>query len=152
MVNNFQRQGSASNAYVGMRFEDAVQEHFLQREGISLQKRYSLKVGLSTKKYRKFNLGSADPPLLVVCKSLTWTMTGKVPAAKLNTLNLAMYYFLLAPSGYRKVLFMLRDLTEGKEESLAEYYVGHNRSLIPNDVEIWEYDEGSSSAARVTVS
>lgn len=150
MVNNFQREGSESNPEEGRKFVDAVQEYLLQREGVSLQKQFALEVGLSTKKGRKFNLGSANPPLLVVCKSYTWTKTGNAPSAKLTALNLAMYYFLLAPPEYRKVLFMLRDLTEGKGESLAEYYVRHHRNLIPDDVEIWEYDEGSSSAARVT--
>ena len=59
-----------------------------------------------------------------------------------------MYYFLLAPTGFRKVLFVLRDFNLRRGESLAEYYVRNNSHLIPDDVEILEYD---SSVRMVTV-
>lgn len=51
-----------------------------------------------------------------------------------------MYYFLLGPRGFRKVLFVLRDFNKRRGESLAEYYVRNYSHLIPDDVEILEYD------------
>ena len=54
-----------------------------------------------------------------------------------------MYYFLVAPPGFRKILFVLRDMSERRQETLAEYYIRTYRHLIPGDVEIWEFDEGN---------
>ena len=149
MVNNFQRLGSTSNAHVGRAFETTAQDYFRQ-EGISLQKGHSVQIGVSSKKDRKFDLGSDDPPVLVECKSHTWTSGGNVPSAKMTVWNEAMYLFLLAPRRFRKVLFVLRDFNEGRSESLAEYYVRNYSHLVPDDVEIWEYDAFNSSIANVT--
>ena len=145
VANNFQRVGSTSNSQVGHDFEATAQEYFRQ-EGISLKKGYSVQIGVSSKKERRFDLGSDNPPLLVECKSHTWTSGGNVPSAKMTVWNEAMYYFLLAPKGFRKILFVRRDLNERKGESLAEYYVRNNNHLIPDDVEILEYDGVKSVA------
>jgi hypothetical protein len=34
-----------------------------------------------------------------------------------------MYYFHLAPSDYRKIFFILKDVCENREETLGEYYI-----------------------------
>ena len=149
MVNNFQRLGSTSNSQVGRDFETAAQDYFRQK-GSSLQKGHSVQIGVSSKKDRKFDLGSDDPPVLVECKSHTWTRGGNVPSAKITVWNEAMYLFLLAPQRFQKVLFVLRDFNERRSESLAEYYVRNYSHLIPDDVEIWEYDEFNFSIANVT--
>ena len=146
MVNNFQRIGAISNADVGSDFETAAQEWFL-KEGVRLQRNYGVEVGFSTMKERKFDLGSSEPPVLVECKSHKWTSGDKVPSAKITVWNESMYYFLLAPPGFRKVLFVLRDVSEKRGESLAEYYVRNHSHLIPNDVEILEYDDSNMTAA-----
>ena len=148
MVNNFQRLGSTSNSHVGRNFEAAAQDYFRQR-GVSLQRNYSVQIGVSKKKERQFDLGSDNPPVLVECKSHTWTRGGNVPSAKITVWNEAMYYFLLAPRGFRKILFVLRDFSEKRGESLAEYYTRNYGHLIPEDVEIWEYDEVSSAVGKV---
>ena len=147
MTNNFQRVGSVSNSHVGNAFEAATQQYFRQ-QGIALQRDYQVPVGLSSKKPRKFDLGSGDPPLLVECKSHTWTGGNNVPSAKLTVWNEAMFYFLLAPEGFRKVLFVLRDFSERRNETLAEYYIRTYTHLIPDDVEVMEYD-GLSTANRL---
>src|SRR5690606_11409434 len=82
--------------------------------------------------------------IIVECKSHKWTSSGKVPSAKLTVWNEAMYYFHLAPEGYRKVLFILRDFSENRGETLGEYYIRAYGHLIPEDVEIMEYDEDQS--------
>ena len=149
MVNNFQRLGSTSNSQVGREFEVAAQDYFRQK-GILLQRGHSVQIGVSSKKDRHFDLGSDDPPVLVECKSHTWTRSGNVPSAKMTLWNEAMYLFVLAPMRFRKVLFVLRDFNEGRSESLAEYYVRNYSHLIPGDVEIWEYDAFDSSIVNVT--
>ena len=55
-----------------------------------------------------------------------------------------MYYFQLAPRKFRKVLFVLRHFSEKRRETLAEYYVRNYGHLIPEGVEIWEYEEGNA--------
>ena len=65
MVNNFQRLGSVSNAAVGSAFEIAAQEWF-GNEGIRLQRNYGVKIGLSSKKERKFDLGSSEPAVRLI--------------------------------------------------------------------------------------
>ncbi len=62
------------------------------------------------------------------------------PSAKLTVWNEAMYYFLVSPNDYRKIFFILKDFSERRQMTLAEYYIGTYKHLIPNDVEFWEYD------------
>ena len=149
MVNNFQRLGSTSNSQVGRDFEFAAQDYFRQK-GISLQRGHSVQIGVFSKKNRQFDLGSDDPPVLVECKSHTWTRSGNVPSAKITVWNEAMYLFSLAPKRFQKVLFVLRDFNERRSESLAEYYVNNYSHLISDNVEIWEYDAFKSSIVSVT--
>ena len=153
MVNNFQRVGSISNAHVGRDFEAAAQGYFRQK-GITLRKDYGVQVGVSgkrDKKKRQFDLESDNPPVLVECKSHTWTSSGNVPSAKIHVWNEAMYYFSLAPEEFQKVLFVLRDFNKRREETLAQYYFRTHGHLIPDDVEILEYDECSKVAVEVGI-
>ena len=78
--------------------------------------------------------------MIVECKSHRWTSGDNVPSAKLTVWNKAMYYFYLAPNGYRKIFFILRDFSIKRNETLGEYYVRTYKHLIPEDVEIMEYD------------
>ena len=150
MTNNFQRLGSVSNAHVGSDFETTAQDYFRQQKGVSLQRDHSVQIGISSKKGRKFDLGSDEPPILVECKSHTWTVGGNIPSAKVTVWNEAMYYFHLAPDQYEKILFVLHDFSERRRKSLAEYYVENYGHLIPNDVKILEYDESTSRVVNVT--
>ena len=149
LTNNFQRLGSVSNAHVGRNFESAAQDYF-RRKGYSLQREHPVQIGLSNSKSRKFDLGSDDPPMLVECKSHRWTTGGNVPSAKITVWNEAMYFFHLAPDQYEKILFVLRDFSEKRNQSLAEYYVKSHKHLIPNDVKILEYDESTFRVVNVT--
>lgn len=72
-----------------------------------------------------------------------------MPSAKLTVWNEAMYYFQVTPLGYRKIMFVLRDYSEKRNETLAEYYIRTYSHLIPKDVELWEYDESTMSAMRL---
>ena len=56
MVNSFQRIGAASNAQVGRDFEAEVQEYFA-KQGVVLERNYTMLIGHSRKKGRQFDLG-----------------------------------------------------------------------------------------------
>ena len=145
---NHQRLDAASNTHAGAEFEAQASEYFTRTEGLKLTPFYCLDVGVgSVKSPHRFDLGNDFT--LVECKSFRWTETGGIPQAKIKSLNEAMYYFHLAPSSYRKVLFMLKATRPQKPETLAEYYVRTKRHLIPDDVLILEYDPATKKANRV---
>jgi hypothetical protein len=151
-MNNFQRIGSISNAQVGRDFEAVAHTYFLEVEGLNLQNSFPVEIGAnSLKKCRRFDLGSEEPAILVECKSHRWTETGNMPSAKVTVWNESMFYFHIAPSHYRKILFVLRDVHSRRTESLAEYYVRNYSHLIPPSVSIIEFNEISRSGVQVNV-
>ncbi|MDA9451081.1 hypothetical protein XI01_30895 [Bradyrhizobium sp. CCBAU 21360] len=145
--NNFQRVGATSNTHAGNDFEAAACT-FFATQGIVLTKSFAVPVGISeTKKLHRFDLGSERPPVLVECKSHTWTQGGNMPSAKMTVWNEAMYYFHVAPSSYRKIFFVLKHYR--RDQSLAAYYLKTHGHLVPEGVEIWEYDFELSAAERL---
>jgi hypothetical protein len=144
--NNFQRVGSISNAHVGKEFE-ATARLFFAEIGLPLQPAFTAPVGFKVKKLHKFDLGSENPPILVECKSYTWTSGGNSPSAKIRGLNEAMLLFSVAPNRYRKILFLLKHLR--KNVSLATHYIKTQGHLAGPDVEIWEFDCDENSGQRV---
>jgi hypothetical protein len=145
----FQRIGSESNARAGADFEDRARV-FFEREGLNLSANFAVSVGAhAVKKSRRFDLGCETPPTLVECKSHKWTVGNNTPSAKMTVWNESMYYFHLAPSKYRKVLFVLKDNHQRRGLSLAAYYVKNHGHLIPEAVEIWEFDYDASVAIRI---
>lgn len=63
--------------------------------------------------------------------------------------NEAMYYFHLAPKGFRKILFVLHDRKSGNGESLLAYYKRRYFHLIPKDVEFYEWNEAKRRIEKV---
>jgi hypothetical protein len=146
-INNFQRVGAVSNANAGNDFEEVARQ-FFGVQGIDLTRDFRVSVGVGdNKKQRKFDLGSASPPILVECKSHTWTQSGNVPSAKITVWNEAMYYFHVAPKEFRKILFVLKH--RRRDVSLASYYLANYGHLVPDSVEIWEHDEQSATGERL---
>ncbi len=138
---------NSENPGRGADFERTAKSEFT-RLGIPLHKDFSVAVGISSKKKpHKFDLGSSSPPVLVECKRHTWTKGGNAPSAKLTIWNEAMYYFAVAPDKYRKILYVLRSVRHG--ESLSNHYVNRFGHLIPDGVEIWEYDSQANNSSRV---
>lgn len=133
----FQRIGAVSNTHAGRDFQDAVQL-FLSRRGLALEYEFPVAVGHAIKKLHRFDLGSVEPPVLVECKSYTWTAGGNSPSAKIRGLNEAMLLFSVAPAEYRKLLVMLRHLR--RDQSLASHWLRNHGHLVPPGVEIWELD------------
>ncbi|MCB1500645.1 MAG: hypothetical protein KDK07_12785 [Bauldia sp.] len=146
---SFQRIGAISNAHVGRDFEAAIRDVFA-RQGYSLTSNFSAPVGHGERiKGHNFDLGSSDPPILVECKSHRWTAGNNVPSAKITVWNEAMYYFQLAPRRFRKCLCVLLDRRNGHGETLTTYYLRNYGHLVPDDVEVWEFDESTASATKV---
>ena len=106
-------------------------------------------VGGRAKKAHRFDLGNEC--VLVECKTHKWTKGDNVPSAKMTVWNEAMYYFALAPKNYKKIFFVLRDFSEKRGCTLAEYYIATYSHLIPEDVEIWEYDQKRDEAKMLSV-
>lgn len=149
MSKPFQRVGSKSNAQAGKDFEIAAQV-FFNSQGLALELNVKMPVGVeSFKKDHAFDLACLDKKIIVECKSHKWTSGNNVPSAKLTVWNEAMYYFVASPKGYRKIMFVLHDLSERRGETLAEYYLRTYGHLVPGDVEFWEYNESTMSAEQL---
>ncbi len=146
METNFQRVGAISNAHAGREFEESALLYF-RRTGIELTPNFIVSVGFAKKKDHRFDLGSEDPPIVVECKSFTWTGTGNSPSAKLYALNEAMLYFNATPPRYRRILFLLKH--SRKNVTLAEHYLKRFAHLIPGNIEIWEFDLDSKRAVCI---
>jgi hypothetical protein len=146
-INNFQRVGSVSNAHAGNDFESLARQ-FFARQGIVLTRYFVAPVGIGEqKKPHRFDLGGKTPPVLVECKLHTWTQGGNMPSAKMTVWNEAMYYFHLAPATYRKILFGLKHSRRGL--TLAAYYVRIHGHMVPDGVEIWEFDTETNTAEQL---
>jgi hypothetical protein len=134
----------------GSTFRDEIARWFAG-QGIQLQPEYSLPIGLrdNHKKHHRFDLGNSS--LLVECKKYDWTEGNNNPSAKISTINEAMLHFLAAPGSYSKRLFLSKTSKKGvcNPMTLTEYYLQHNGHLVPSDVEVWEFDETTHSAAKV---
>jgi len=144
----FQRKGAESNTQVGRDFETKAQSFFAQ-QALLLQPNISIDIGISGQKSHNFDLGDLDKRVLVECKAHTWTEGGNIPSAKMTAWNQAMFFFHAAPRGYRKILFVLKDFSHKRNETLGEYYVRTNSHLIPTDVEVWEFDEAQATGKRI---
>ena len=143
-----QRIGAISNAHVGADFEKAALV-FFEKRGDALSRNFSLEIGVSIKKKKHcFDLGSANPKIIIECKSHRWTAGSKVPSAKMTTWNEAMLYFHLAPKDFKKIFFTLHDKRQTTGETLVSYYKRTYSHLIPEDVEFLEYDESTGNIIR----
>lgn len=150
MKDNYQRKGVKSNSTEGNKFEHIARIYIQNLLRTDLSHPYKLNIGIydSINKIHKFDLGNES--LLVECKSHKWTKGDNVPSAKITIWNEAMYYFHLAPSTLRKIFFIQKDTRRKNNESLGEYYVRNFKHLIPNSVEIWEYDIDNKNHSILT--
>jgi hypothetical protein len=144
----FQRKGAESNTHVGRDFEAKAQAFFAQ-QGLHLTPGIAVEIGINGQKPHKFDVGDERKRVLVERKAHTWTESGNVPSAKMTAWNQAMFFFHAAPSGYRKILFVLHDFSQKKKETLGRYYARTNAHLIPADVEVWESNERQGTAERI---
>ena len=143
-MSNFQREGSLSNAHVGRDFEERAKA-ILSAHGIDLERNHKVPCGLgNNKKLHCFDLGSEDPPVIVECKSQTWTSSDKVPSAKMKNWAEAMFYFHMAPAHYRKIFLVEQSVRVRTGESLLTYFRRTQSHMIPPEVEFWELPRDSA--------
>lgn len=150
-MNNFQRIGSISNSHVGRNFEDIALAYF-QNLKFSVKKDYPIQLGFSRKKQHRFDLGGKDYKgyeVVIECKSHKWTSGNKVPSAKMTVWNEIMLYFSLVSRDIKKVLFVLKDKSPKRQETLAGYYIRTYSHLIPKGVIIMEFDEVKNSVKTI---
>lgn len=141
-MTNFQRIGALSNAHAGSSFEQLAGNYFISNN-FNICAKYPFALGFQSKKVHIFDFGGKDDKgndVIIECKSHKWTSGNNVPSAKMTVWNEAMLYFSLAPESTRKILFVLRDYSTKRHETLAEYYKRLNGHLIPQHVEIIECD------------
>ena len=113
---------------------------YFEHKGIGLKRGLTLNIGAASfKRPHVFDFGSETHRLIIECKSNSWAKDGTVPRSKLMTYNAIMYYFLLAPVDFRKLLALRRVVRTG--QTLGQYYVLHYRHLIPYGVELWEFEQ-----------
>lgn len=142
-MNNFQREGSISNSHVVREFENKIQQYFHEK-GMNLDFDISVPIGIKIKKNKKFDLGSINLGVLIECKAHTWTKPNyNSPSAKLTTWVSEMYKFQLKPEGYKKIFVVQYDYSPKHKETLLQYFIRLNKHLIPDDVEMMEYDIGN---------
>lgn len=144
----FQRKGAISNAHVGRDFEQKAKLFFSSQE-IDLSSGFIVPIGINGHKNHKFDLGNEKHKIIVECKDHTWTEGKNVPSAKKISWNEAMYLFYAAPSDYRKILFVRRDYSPTRRETLAGYYIRVYNHLIPENVEVWEFDEEKGTGTKI---
>lgn len=138
-----------TNKEKGDAFRQKVAE-YLANQGMNLSSEYRVDVGLSSK-YRKqhpFDLGNSE--VLIECKYYDWTEGDNNPSAKLSTLNEAMLYLYTAPTRFKKKVFVKQTLQKGKRqrETLVQYYVRQYKHFIPDDVEVWEFNDETQKAEK----
>lgn len=145
----FQVFGAASSANIRNEFKE-IAFCIFSYQGARLSRGFAVPVGAGAlKKQHKFDLGGEEPPVLIECKPHSWTQGNNIPSAKIRAWNETMYYFHLTPLMYRKIMFVLRDFSIQRNQTLAGYYLRHYGHLIPTTVELWEYDPVSAKAMRI---
>jgi hypothetical protein len=144
-METFQRFGSKNNSEVGRKFQIKAKTYLEKRLQKSFEDEIIIEIGISKKKKdHKFDLGVKDK-IIVECKAHRWTTGNNTPSAKITVWNEAMYYFSLTPTIIRKILFIERHFSSKKGKTLGQYYMDTHEHLIPEDVEIWEYDIDSDT-------
>jgi hypothetical protein len=130
-----------SNKEIGDKFRDTVKK-YLSIQGHKLEPEYGVEIGYGqSKKIHYFDLGNELD--LIECKKYSWTEGGNNPSAKLSTLIEAVHIYCAAPKSYNKKIFVFKTSKKGirNPETLVEYFIRSYGHLIPEDIEIWEFDD-----------
>jgi len=120
-MTNFQRIGALSKAHAGSSFEQLAEKYFLSNN-FKINAKYPLTLGFQNQKVHIFDFGGKDDKgndVIIECKSHKWTSGDNVPSAKMTVWNEAMLYFSLAPESTRKILFVLKDDSIKRNQTLA---------------------------------
>ena len=124
-----------TNTFKGSKFEEVTKlllEEYLQEK---LEEQKKIEIGFEEKREHRFDLGNSN--YLIECKAFEWTAKNNNPSGKISTLRETLYYFLLAPKEYRKILVLKKSRVKNGE-TVLDYFIRLNYHLIPQDVEIFE--------------
>ena len=119
--------------------------------GYDVRPECPVEVGLSSRHKQSHCFDYGNQEVLVECKCYDWTAGGNNPSAKIATLNEAMMYFHSVSELYEKRIFISKTEKKGKRrsEALGEYYIRLYKHFIPDDVEVWEFDDASLEATKI---
>lgn len=126
-----------TNTFKGSKFEEVTKlllEEYLQEK---LEEQKKIEIGFEEKREHRFDLGNSN--YLIECKAFEWTAKNNNPSGKFSTLRETLYYFLLAPKEYRKILVLKKSRVKNGE-TVLNYFIRLNYHLIPQEVEIFEID------------
>lgn len=118
-------------------FQEMARGYFELEAGTNLVREVSLR--LDDGQTHRFDLGSQDESVLIECKSYTFTVGGKEPAAKINHAKTDAQ--LLKGSRATRKIIVFDDDVHPKKGSLAELFARRNSSWLA-DVEVWRHWQG----------
>ena len=117
-------------------FRDLAKNALEKELKTTLESEQKLFIGNPGKEHA-FDLASKDHSIVIECKNYTWTKTGRVPSAKISTINEAVLYFSFLDENVQKILCLMKSEHPGRKETLAEYY-GNTYKHLLRDVIIYE--------------
>ena len=100
---------NSENSRVGRKFQEFVQAILEKEYNTYFEQEAAIPIGRPPKEH-KFDLANADRSIVAECKCYMWTISGKIPSAKLTGLDEAVFYFGFLPSGTKKLLCMQKYL------------------------------------------
>ena len=117
-------------------FRDLAKSALEQELNTTLKSEQKLFIGTPGKEHA-FDLASQDQSIVIECKNYTWTKTGRVPSAKISTINEVVLYFSFLDENVQKILCLMKSEHLGRKETLAEYY-GNTYKHLLRDIIIYE--------------
>ena len=117
-------------------FRDIAKRALEQELNTILEPEQKLFIGTPGKEHA-FDLASKDQSIVIECKNYTWTKTGRVPSAKISTINEAVLYFSFLDENTQKILCLMKSEHPERKETLAEYYA-HTYDHLLRDIIIHE--------------
>ncbi len=132
-----------SHFEVGRQFQEQVRERLPQIFHEPFDIEIDLPIG-TPPKLHPFDIVSRSRSVVCECKAYTWTASGNVPSAKITHLREALGYLNQLPGDVIRILAVQRATHERHRESLGEYFVRLNTTVI-GDVVVIEFDNATET-------
>ncbi len=139
--------GNISNVEKGRRFRDKVCQALSKHYGVEFIKEQTKLIGNPPKEH-KFDLVSENNQYVAECKSISWTITGGNPNAKITSCNEAVSDLSYLPSNTKKLLVIRQDMHPRRQETLAQYYKRLHKNRL-GEVIVLEFDPKSGRLAEI---
>jgi hypothetical protein len=129
------------NPIIGQQFQASVNRIMSAHFGQRFDDEVRIPIGNPPKDH-KFDCVSEDRRIVVESKCYTWTDTGKIPSAKMATLNETVFFMSFLPSTTIKIIALKKAVHPLRNETLGEYYCRIYNHLL-RDVKIFEIDDNN---------